>query len=305
MSQPSDKIKSTEIAAAIIANAKRLYHRAPDTSAESANLIKALEMMDKVILGQVVDDSIISYYKKHGIPLKPENLLGAKQRHCVPWVGDFTNFKGNSQEEYYVSFTAAEKPIIAKAGKGKGKWIWGYYRERYINERVWLERISEIEDHFFPDILTAKAMQASVEACKQLTISIDLLRNLTLVFGPGGYCSNSELGTDWGNDADLPLRMFDWCRKNNAPLKKGTESIPWLEALAKWIKAAEVGDDYHKKASKHTVEARESFRHLTGAVFAGYQVNQVGVSNFMQWVKGRAPQLKGFILRRLYKMEKL
>jgi hypothetical protein len=76
-------------------------------------------------------------------------------------------------------------------------------------------------------------------------------------------------------------------------LKKGTKTLPWLEALDKWIKAAKVGDDYYRKASKSTVKARKGFRHLTGAVFAGCQVNEVAVLNFMEWAKGRGAAVEG------------
>lgn len=280
------------MALAIIARARLLFPKSPDISQEATDLNNALEQMEGVVRGLVEDPSINDTYKRHGIPLKPENLIGIEQKHCSPWVGKFKNFSGEMQDEYYISFTAAEKPIVAKAGKSKDKWIWGSYRERFIDEKVWLERISEIEDHFFPDLQAANAKRAAIEASKSLALSPDLLKNLTLIFGPGGYASNSELGTDWGMDDELPLRMYSFCKKNGARLKKGEKSLCWLDAVDRWIEVGKNGNDYYKKLSKPALRTRQTFRHLTGAVFAGFQVNEVSVLAFMEWLKGRGAAIK-------------
>ena len=176
----------------------------------------------------------------------------------------------------------------------KGEWVWGPYRERYTDRAVWGERIAELEELFFPDLLEANLKATAVEAAKTITLSGDHLTNYMSILGPNGKCSNSEFGTNWGTDAGLILRMYEFCKRLGVNLGKGSKSKRWIDACEAWIKAGAKGDNYYKAIQDVSVDARKNFRRYTGIVFGQYDVYQVPVLEFMNFLKGRGAEKTGF-----------
>ena len=284
--------------AAIIDEAKRLYPQEPDISPEGVQRNKLFDDMRKIEAGLIVDAAyaaaVAANRKRLGVPNKPENLKGLKQKSCSAWQHQFKTKKGDLEMEYFITFNAIERAVVAKAGMRKGEWVWGPYRERYTDRAVWGERIAELEELFFPDLLEANLKATAVEAAKTITLSGDHLTNYMSILGPNGKCSNSEFGTNWGTDAGLILRMYEFCKRLGVNLGKGSKSKRWIDACEAWIKAGAKGDDYYKAIQDVSVDARKNFRRYTGIVFGQYDVDQVPVLEFMNFLKGRGAEKTGF-----------
>ena len=261
MKKQSDKVLANEISNAIITKARLLYPRTPDVSQESTDQASALAQFTNPSQGHLGDAAFQAYYKKHAIPPIPEHLVGSKQNHCSPWQGKFKNIKGKLQDEFYVSFNAAQKPIIARAGKSKGKWIWGPYRERYVDEKIWLAVLRDSQREQKVTLPEA----ATVGEVMGLAVS-----------GDHGCLLRFEMQATKGSGRIVPLGSIQ---------KVMRESI---EAAAQYVKAK------HEELSI-TAEWRQSYDVAILGTFMG--VPKEGPSAGVALVTGIVSVLKGLKVR--------
>lgn len=182
---------------------------------------------------------------------------------------------------WYVKVTAKAKPLLIEKGRKKGQYCLGEIREQWPSREEAADRKQRIDEFFFP----------TTAPCAVPPLTLEQQKNCALVLN--GHCLSKELGTDWGNEPDLILRMYDFCRRNKMPLiKKGAPL--WVSALDAWIKSGEQGDETNTRLRADSRPGRKMFKRLTGVVFKSFKPGEVAVDTFLNWVLGRI-DLNGFV----------